>query len=105
MKVVRVGEPYDKDPSKIVHSAAFAGDIDLAHEKIIQYVFEKQREGLLIRKSNATQETRKPHGVQVDQGTQAARETREYQGVYEETQDTLEFQETQAIQEIQSNTA
>ena len=79
VKVVRVGEPFDGDPSKIVHSAAFAGEIDLAHEKIIQYVFGKQREGLLIRKTHATQEPRKTQGNQ---------ETPEY-GEIQEIEETV----------------
>ena len=74
VKVVRVGEPFDGDPSKIVHSAAFAGDIDLAHEKIIQYVFEKQREGLLIRRTQSDHEMRKPQEIQ---------ETPEYEEIQE----------------------
>lgn len=45
-RVVRVAGAFDGDPSRIVHSVAFAGEIDLLHEKIIQYVFEKQRESL-----------------------------------------------------------
>ena len=51
VKIVRVGGPVDGDASKIVHSATFSGEVDISHEKIIQYVFEKQREGLLIRRT------------------------------------------------------
>ena len=47
--VVRVADPLDGNRSKIVYSVAFADKIDLGHEKIMKYVFEKQRENLSIR--------------------------------------------------------
>jgi len=50
VKVVRIGGAFEGDPSKTVHSVVFAGEIDLAHEKIVQYVFEKQREGLQVKR-------------------------------------------------------
>ena len=49
--VVRVMDSPDGKPSKIVHSVAFADKIDLGHEKIMKYVFEKQRETISIRQS------------------------------------------------------
>jgi len=49
-KVVRVARPFDEDPSKILYSAAFADELDSGgHEKIMKYVFEKQREDLSLR--------------------------------------------------------
>ena len=51
VKVVRVAGPRDGNLSRFVHSAAFDGETDLTREKIIQYVFEKQRENLHIRQS------------------------------------------------------
>jgi len=49
VKVVRVIESSAGKPSKIVYSVAFENEINLIREKIIKYVFEKQRENLMIR--------------------------------------------------------
>ena len=51
VKVVRVSEPINENPLKIMHSVAFTGGNDSPHEKIIQFVFEKQREDILIMRS------------------------------------------------------
>jgi len=51
VNVVRVADPLDGNPLKIVHSVAFADKVDLGHEKIMKYVFEKQRETISIRQS------------------------------------------------------
>ncbi|MCL2878497.1 MAG: PilZ domain-containing protein, partial [Acidobacteria bacterium] len=51
VKVVRVAGPLGGSSSKVVHSVSFECETDLACEKIIQYVFEKQRENLLIRQA------------------------------------------------------
>ena len=51
VNVVRVTGPLGLDPSKIVHSVAFADKIGKCHEKIMKYVFEKQRENITIRQS------------------------------------------------------
>jgi c-di-GMP-binding flagellar brake protein YcgR len=49
VKVVRVAGKYNNDPSKIVHSVAFDGEVRLIQEQIIQYVFEKQRQNSQIK--------------------------------------------------------
>jgi len=51
VKVVRVAGLSAENPSKIMHSVAFAGGNNLPHEKIIQFVFEKQREDILFMRS------------------------------------------------------
>jgi c-di-GMP-binding flagellar brake protein YcgR len=47
--VVRVAGPLDGSNSKIVHSVTFANEVDLGHEKIMKYIFKKQRESLFAR--------------------------------------------------------
>ncbi|MCL2283318.1 MAG: PilZ domain-containing protein [Fibromonadales bacterium] len=51
VKVVRVAGQYNNDASKTVHSVAFEGDVRVVQEQIIQYVFEKQRQDSLLRRS------------------------------------------------------
>jgi c-di-GMP-binding flagellar brake protein YcgR len=51
VKVVRVTGPFSESSPKILHSVAFAGGADLPHDKIIQYVCEKQREDILIKRT------------------------------------------------------
>ena len=48
VKVVRVAGLYSGDPAKTVHSVAFSGETSSVNEKIIQYVFEKQRKNISI---------------------------------------------------------
>jgi c-di-GMP-binding flagellar brake protein YcgR len=51
VKVVRVAGPRDGNLSRFIHSATFDGETDLTREKIIQFVFEKQRENIQIKQS------------------------------------------------------
>jgi c-di-GMP-binding flagellar brake protein YcgR len=46
VKVIRVSKPFDGNTSKIMHSVAFTNEIHSDREKIIRYIFEKQRENL-----------------------------------------------------------
>ena len=49
VKVVRVAGISEGDYPKIMHSVAFMGEIFPGHDAIMQYIFKKQRENLLIR--------------------------------------------------------
>ena len=51
VKVVRVAGQFNNDPSKIVHSVAFDGELYSIQEQIIQYVFEKQRQNSQAKQS------------------------------------------------------
>lgn len=51
VKIVRVQESFRGDDSKILHSACFEGDFKAAQERIILYVFEKQRQEARLRYS------------------------------------------------------
>ena len=52
VRVIRVAGPPEGISSKVVHSVSFESETDLAREKIIQYVFEIQRESLAARQSD-----------------------------------------------------
>jgi len=49
VKVVRVAVSSGRDTSRFVHSVAFEGDVSKIQEQIMQYVFEKQRQDILLK--------------------------------------------------------
>lgn len=49
VKIVRVQGPLNGDVAKVLHSAAFEGESKAIQEKIIQFVFEKQRKEARLR--------------------------------------------------------
>ena len=51
VKVVRVAGPWKGDPLKTIHSVAFHGDVGKIQELVTQYVFEKQRQDVLIKQN------------------------------------------------------
>ncbi|MDR2580338.1 MAG: PilZ domain-containing protein [Fibromonadaceae bacterium] len=51
VKVVRVAGSFKNDPSKIIHSVAFDGDVVKVQEQVTQYVFEKQRQDAKIKQN------------------------------------------------------
>ena len=46
VKVIRISGQFGGPPPGFVHSVAFAGEVDLVNEKIMQYIFEQQRQNL-----------------------------------------------------------
>jgi len=50
VKVVRVAGHFKNNAALFVHSVAFEGDVSKIQEQIMQYVFEKQRQDILMAK-------------------------------------------------------